>query len=49
MKRYPPQEARREVAVVAAGLNWSYETLMALDHAERRTWVEVLRGFERQE
>jgi hypothetical protein len=41
MMRYPPDEARREVAVIAAGLHWSYESLMTMDHAERRCWARI--------
>jgi len=29
-----------EIAFLALHLGWSYETLMGMDHFERRLWVE---------
>jgi hypothetical protein len=37
-----------EVAYVAFHLHWPYEQLMALDHLERRRWVEQVAELEQR-
>jgi Family of unknown function (DUF6760) len=37
---YPLDALREELAFLAYYLHWSQEELLALEHAERRHWVE---------
>jgi hypothetical protein len=37
---YPLDRLREEVAYLAYHLNWSYEDVMLMEHAERQEWVD---------
>ncbi len=39
---YPLRELRQEVAVLAFHFHWPYETIMAMEHQERRMWVREI-------
>jgi hypothetical protein len=39
----PSDRLFEEVAYIARYLHWPYEQIMALDHRERRRWVEEIR------
>jgi hypothetical protein len=45
---YPLDELRREVAFIAYHLHWSHAEVMALEHAERRQWVEEVSDINRK-
>jgi hypothetical protein len=38
--RYPLDRLFEEVAYIAYHLHWSYDDIMAMEHAERQRWVE---------
>jgi Family of unknown function (DUF6760) len=42
---YPLKQLRREVAVLAFHFHWPYETIMAMEHQERRMWVREIAGL----
>ena len=39
---YPLKQLRREVAVLAFHFHWSYQTIMEMEHQERRMWVKEI-------
>jgi hypothetical protein len=39
---YPLSQLRREVAVLAFHFHWPYETIMEMEHQERRMWVREI-------
>jgi uncharacterized protein DUF6760 len=39
---YPLDQLREEVAFIAYHFHWSHAEIMALEHAERRQWVEEI-------
>lgn len=44
---YPLERLRQEVAILALHFHWSYETIMEMEHQERRLWVgEIARLTE---
>jgi hypothetical protein len=48
MRGYPLDLLRREVALIASQFHWSYTDIMAMDHQERRQWVEEIRKLTGQ-
>ena len=40
--RYPSDRLHEEVAYIAYHLHWPYEQVMALEHGERRRWVDEI-------
>ena len=39
---YPLEQLYEEVAYIAYHFHWPHEQLVALEHAERRRWVEEI-------
>lgn len=39
---YPLDRLRQEVAALALRFHWSYETIMNMEHRERRMWTQEL-------
>ena len=39
---YPLSQLRQEVAVLAFHFHWPYETIMEMEHQERRMWVREI-------
>ena len=39
---YPLEWLRQEVATIALHFHWPYETIMAMEHRERRMWVREI-------
>jgi hypothetical protein len=39
---YPLKQLRQEVAVLAFHFHWRYETIMEMEHQERRMWVREI-------
>jgi hypothetical protein len=39
---YPLEQMFEEVAFIAYHFHWSHESVMALEHADRRRWVEQI-------
>ena len=37
---YPLDRLREEVAYLAYHLNWTYDDVMEMEHAERQEWLE---------
>ena len=46
--RYPPEAIYEEVAFIAYHFHWDYETVLGLDHPERRRWVEEISRINRR-
>ncbi len=44
---YPLNWVYQEVAALSTRVNWTYEDVMNLDHAERRRWLEEIVKLER--
>ena len=40
--RYPSDRLYEEVAYIAYHFHWPYEQIMALEHGERRHWVDEI-------
>ncbi len=45
---YPLDRVRQEVAELSIRVHWTYESIMNLDHAERRQWIETLASLAGQ-
>ena len=45
---YPSDRLFEEVAYVSTYLGWSYPDVMAMDHRERRRWVEEVARMNAQ-
>ncbi|OLP16631.1 hypothetical protein BST81_19520 [Leptolyngbya sp. 'hensonii'] len=39
---YPPEQLRREVALIAYHFHWSLTEILNLEHGERRQWVQTI-------
>lgn len=46
---YPLSRLYEEVAYIAHHLHWSRDSLLSLEHAERRRWAQEAARFERSE
>ena len=46
---YPSAQLREEVAALAHHFHWPYDQIVALDHRERRSWVEQAARLSSQE
>lgn len=42
---YPPEQLLGEVAFIAYHFHWPQQEIMALEHADRRRWVEEISGI----
>ncbi|WP_338037444.1 DUF6760 family protein [Methanosarcina spelaei] len=49
MLGYPPDQLRREVALIACHFHWSYEEIMYMEHQERHEWVQEIVRLTRGE
>ncbi|MFQ5881383.1 MAG: DUF6760 family protein [Candidatus Methylomirabilales bacterium] len=47
MRRYPLDTLHEEVAFIAYHFHWGYETVLSLEHRERRRWVEEISKINR--
>jgi hypothetical protein len=45
---YPLTQLRQEVAVLALHFHWPYETIMEMEHQERRMWVKEIAAMLEQ-
>ena len=45
---HPPEQLYQEVAYLAYYMHWPYSEIMALDHVERRRWVEEVASINRR-
>jgi hypothetical protein len=45
---YPLDWVYQEVAALSTRVNWTYEDVLNLDHAERRRWLEEITKLERE-
>jgi hypothetical protein len=45
---HPPEQLYQEVAYLAYYLHWPHSEIMALDHPERRRWVEEVASINRR-
>jgi uncharacterized protein DUF6760 len=45
---YPLNRLFEEVAFIAYHFHWSHDQVMALEHADRRLWVEQISSINRQ-
>ena len=45
---YPLEQAYREVAFVAYHFHWPHESIMNLEHGERRRWVAEISEINRR-
>ncbi len=48
MRAYPVDELYEEMAFIAYHFHWDYPTVLALDHPERRRWVEEISKINRR-
>jgi hypothetical protein len=48
MTGYPLAPLLEEVAFVAYHLHWPHDEVMALEHADRRTWVAQISSLNRR-
>jgi len=48
LRRYPLDTLYEEVAFIAYHFHWSYETVLHLEHSERRRWVEEISKINRK-
>lgn len=48
MTGYPLERLYEEVAYVAYHFHWPLQEIMALEHAERRRWVEEIGRINRR-
>lgn len=48
MTRYPLQTLYEEIAFIAYHFHWGYETVLNLEHGERRRWVEEISKINRK-
>lgn len=45
---YPLDSLHEEVAYIAYHLNWSYDSVMGMEHMERRRWVAEVARLNRR-
>jgi len=45
---YPPERIYEEVAFLAYHFHWDYDTLMGLEHRERRKWCEEVSSINKK-
>jgi hypothetical protein len=48
MMRYPLESLHEEVAFVAYHFHWPRSEVLALEHSERREWVERISAINQQ-
>ncbi len=48
MMGYPLRQLYEEVAYIAYHFHWPHEQLMALEHGERRRWVEEIARIQKK-
>ena len=48
MVGYPLDQLNEEVAFVAYHLHWSMETIMNLEHQDRRSWVAQISALNQR-
>jgi hypothetical protein len=46
--RYPLERLHEEVAYIAFHFHWPHDQVLALEHAERRRWVEEIAKINRR-
>jgi hypothetical protein len=45
---YPLAQLREEVAFIAYHFHWSHDEIMALEHTDRRRWVNTISSINRR-
>ncbi|NEO72506.1 DUF6760 family protein [Moorena sp. SIO3H5] len=48
MLGYPLDQLHQEVAYLAYHFHWHYESIMAMEHSQRRRWVEEVAQINRR-
>jgi hypothetical protein len=48
LRHYPLEAIYEEVAFIAYHFHWGYETVLSLEHRERRRWVEEISHINRR-
>lgn len=48
MKATPPRQLEEEMAFIAFHFHWGRDTLMVLEHAERRQWCNAISAINRR-
>jgi hypothetical protein len=48
LRRYPLDALYEEVAFIAYHFHWGYETVLELEHRERRRWAEEISRINRR-
>jgi hypothetical protein len=45
---YPLDQLYREVAFISYHFHWPHDQVMALEHSDRRSWVEQISAINQQ-
>jgi len=48
MSGYPRDQLYREIAFISYYFHWQHETVMNLEHSERRRWCEEISKINRE-
>ena len=48
MEGYPLDQLHEEIAFLAYYLHWDYDTLLSLEHNDRRRWCEEVSKINRR-
>jgi hypothetical protein len=48
LKRYPVEAIYEEAAFIAYHFHWDHQTVLGLEHPERRRWVEEISRINRR-
>lgn len=48
MSRYPLDRLHEEVAIIAIGLGWGHDEILALTHSERQRWLQQVRRLNQR-
>lgn len=48
MRGYPPERLHEEIAFLSYYFHWDYDTLMNMEHDERRRWCSEVSQINRR-
>ena len=48
MKGYPPEELLQEVAYIAYHFHWEPESILRMEHSDRRRWVAEIAAINQR-
>jgi len=48
MIRYPLDRLYQEVAYISYHFHWSYDDVLAMEHAERQIWVKEISAINKE-